>query len=163
MTKQAPDKKTIWKELGEIADPEIPVLTLVEMKVIRSVRVQNNQVTVVISPTYVGCPAVEAMKDEIRNRLSALGCAQINIEMTFTPPWSTEMLDETTREKLQGFGIAPPAKDKGDLAATLADPVPCPFCQSQKTHLESSFGPTLCRQIYYCDNCRQSFERFKPL
>ena len=163
MVKQTPDEKTIWKELEEIADPEIPVLTLVEMKVIRSVRVQDDQVTVVISPTYVGCPAVDAMKEEIRNRLNALGCAQIHIETTFTPPWSTEMLDETTREKLRSFGIAPPARNKGDLAATLAMPVPCPFCHSEETHLESSFGPTLCRQIYYCDSCRQSFDRFKPL
>ncbi|MCZ6776799.1 MAG: phenylacetate-CoA oxygenase subunit PaaJ [Ignavibacteria bacterium] len=163
MAQQTLDEKLIWKELEKIADPEIPVLTLVEMKVIRSVRVQDNQVTVVISPTYVGCPAMDAMKDEIRSRLRDLGCEQINLETTFAPPWSTEMLDETTREKLRSFGIAPPAKHKGDLAATLAAPVPCPFCHSEKTHMESSFGPTLCRQIYYCDTCRQSFDRFKPL
>ncbi|MER3523749.1 MAG: phenylacetate-CoA oxygenase subunit PaaJ [Ignavibacteria bacterium] len=156
-------EQDIRTELSKITDPEIPVLTLVEMKVIRSVKVADEVVTVVLSPTFVGCPAMEYMKNEIRSRLAALGCKDVRIETTFSPPWSTDMLDEDAKEKLRAFGIAPPPKNDGALEAVLALPVACPFCHSTATHLESAFGPTLCKQIYYCDACRQSFERFKPV
>jgi ring-1,2-phenylacetyl-CoA epoxidase subunit PaaD len=162
------DDKAIWQELWKITDPEIPVLSLVEMKVIRSVTVSDDAVKVVMSPTFVGCPAMEYMKNEIRTRLAELGCERVTIETTFSPPWSTDMLDDEVKEKLRAFGVAPPPKNGGELApmglvAVLALPVACPFCNSQNTHLDSPFGATLCKQIYYCDNCRQSFERFKPI
>ena len=157
------DKKAIWQALGAIADPEIPVLSLVEMKILRSVSVSDDGVKVVISPTFVGCPALEHMKSEIRERLAALGCSRVTIETTFSPPWSTDMLDDAVKEKLRVFGIAPPPRTGEDLVAVLSLPVACPFCNSQTTHLESAFGATLCKQIYYCDSCRQSFERFKPI
>lgn len=153
----------VWKELNAIKDPEIPVLSLVEMKVIRGVEITSDGVNVVLSPTFVGCPAMEHMKDEIRARLSALGFERVTIETTFSPPWSTDMLDENAKEKLRAFGIAPPPRNDGELVAVLQLPVACPFCQSTNTHLESPFGATLCKQIYYCDACRQSFERFKPV
>lgn len=157
------DEKRIWEELGTITDPEIPVLSLVEMKVIRSVSVSGDEVKVVMSPTFVGCPALEHMKSEIRSRLSEIGCERVEIETTFTPPWSTDMLSEDVKEKLRAFGVAPPPKNDGELVAVLALPVACPFCNSTRTNLESAFGATLCKQIYYCDECRQSFERFKPI
>ncbi len=157
------DEKTIWDELGKISDPEIPVLSLIEMKVIRSVSMENGEVKVVMSPTFVGCPALEYMKSEIRERLAGIGCEHVDIETTFTPPWSTDMLDDDVKEKLRKFGIAPPPRNEGEFTAVLALPVACPFCQSTNTHLESAFGATLCRQIFYCDECRQSFDRFKPI
>jgi ring-1,2-phenylacetyl-CoA epoxidase subunit PaaD len=157
------DERTIWQELGTIADPEIPVLSLVEMKVIRSVTRSADGVKVVLSPTFVGCPAMEHMKNEIRTKLADLGCANVTIETTFSPPWSTDMLDDVVKEKLRAFGIAPPPKNGEELVAVLQLPVACPFCNSTNTNLESPFGATLCKQIYYCDNCRQSFERFKPI
>lgn len=156
-------EETIREELGKITDPEIPVLSLVEMKVIRSIAVSDGGVKVVMSPTFVGCPAMDYMKDEIRARLAALGCERVTIETTFSPPWSTDMLDDDVKEKLRAFGIAPPPKNGEELVAVLALPVACPFCNSKHTHLESAFGATLCKQIFYCDECRQSFDRFKPI
>jgi ring-1,2-phenylacetyl-CoA epoxidase subunit PaaD len=156
-------EERIWEELGKITDPEIPVLTLVEMKVIRSVSMSVDGVKVVMSPTFVGCPALEHMKDEIQTRLAKLGCERVTVETTFTPPWSTDMLDNDVKEKLRLFGIAPPPKNGEELIAVLVLPVACPFCNSQNTHLDSPFGATLCKQIFFCDDCRQSFERFKPI
>ena len=139
------------------------MISLVEMKVIRGISVTEGGVTVTLSPTFVGCPALEHMKSEIRSQLAELGYQRVTIETTFTPPWSTDMLDEEVKEKLRQFGIAPPPKNDGELVAVLQLPVACPFCRSKQTHLESAFGATLCKQIYYCDACRQSFERFKPI
>ena len=156
-------EEQVWDALRKISDPEIPVLSLVEMKVIRSVVVSDNEVKVVLSPTFVGCPALEHMKNEIRNQLGEMGCGKVTIETTLTPPWSTDMLDDEVKEKLRQFGIAPPPKYDGELVAVLQLPVACPFCSSTRTNLESAFGATLCKQIYYCDACRQSFERFKPI
>lgn len=157
------DTATIWQQLAAITDPEIPVVSLVEMKVIRDVQVLNDAVKVVLAPTFVGCPALEQMKAEIRAKLSELGIENVVIESSFSPPWSTDMLDEEVKEKLRAFGIAPPPRNDGELAAVLALPVACPFCSSHNTALESEFGATLCKQIYYCNDCRQSFERFKPI
>ncbi|MDH4069804.1 MAG: phenylacetate-CoA oxygenase subunit PaaJ [Ignavibacteria bacterium] len=156
------EEARIWNELGKITDPEIPALTLTEMKVIRSVRV-NGKVTVVFSPTYVGCPATAQIMQEIRTCVAALGYREIAIETSFTPPWSTDMLDEDAREKLRMFGIAPPPDDASDIASALELAVHCPSCKSDQTTLESSFGSALCRQIFYCRSCRQSFERIKPI
>ncbi len=157
------EEMAIWKELEKIVDPEIPVVSLVEMKVIRKVSIDQSGITVLFSPTFVGCPATSAMLEEIRERLRLLGYEQVRIETTFSPPWSTDMLDDKVKEKLRVFGIAPPPREDGDLQAALAKPVICPFCGSEETQQENPFGPTLCRQIYYCNSCRQSFERFKPL
>jgi len=153
----------LWEALGTITDPEIPVLSLVEMKVIRSVSVGHDRAHVVISPTFVGCPAMDMMKSEIRNKLVSFGINHITIETTFSPPWSTDMLSEETREKLRLFGIAPPPQRGANLQTDLTQPVRCPFCSSEQTVLESPFGATLCRQLFFCQGCRQSFERFKPL
>ena len=133
------------------------------MKILRSVSVSDEGVKVILSPTFIGCPALDVMKNEIRSRLAALGCEQVTIETTFSPPWSTDMLDDEVKEKLRAFGIAPPPKTGEELVAVLSLPVACPFCNSSRTHLESAFGATLCKQIFYCDACRQSFDRFKPI
>ncbi len=156
------DEQGIWGELGAISDPEIPVLSLVDMKIIRKVSINKNGVSLLISPTFVGCPALEYIKDEIKTRLTAIGCVSVEIETTYSPPWSTDMLDEKVREKLRSFGISPPART-GEIPATLLIPAPCPFCGSSHTHMENEFGATLCKQIFYCDDCRQSFERFKTI
>lgn len=158
----AVDERAVWRELENITDPEIPVLSLVDMKIIRQVSVGEAGITVLISPTFAGCPALEHIKDEIRTRLAALGCGTVEIHTTYSPPWSSDMLDERSREKLRAFGIAPPARTTG-IPATLSLPTACPFCGSFHTRMESEFGATLCKQIFYCDDCRQSFERFKTL
>lgn len=156
------DERTIWQELEKITDPEIPVLTLVDMKIIRSVALREGKATVVFSPTFVGCPALDHIRNEIRTRLNALGCTDVDIQTTYTPPWSTEMLDENVREKLRAFGIAPPARTI-EIPASFHIKATCPFCGSIHTRMESEFGATLCKQLFYCDECRQSFERFKTI
>lgn len=157
------DTRRAWEAVAEIPDPEIPTLTLAEMKVLRSVDANPDGVRVVIAPTFAGCPALDHIRGEIRRRLLAAGARTVSIETSYSPPWSTDMLDESAREKLRAFGIAPPPPASGDLAVALELPVPCPYCGASPTRLDSPFGPTLCRQIFYCDSCRQSFERFKPL
>ena len=156
------DEKAIWSELEKITDPEIPVLSLVEMKIIRSVSLRDRRASIQISPTFVGCPALAYIKDEITARLTGLGCSSVDIETTFFPPWSTDMLDASVRDKLRTFGIAPPAHST-EISATMSIPAACPFCGSMNTKLESEFGATLCKQLFYCSGCRQSFERFKTI
>lgn len=153
----------VWKALGEVADPEIPVLSLVDLGVIRSVQVQESGVEIEMTPTFTGCPALERMKEDVEMKLKSKGFESVVIRVNHAVQWSTDNLDETTKEKLRVFGIAPPPKTMESLAVTLELPVVCPFCSSARTHLESPFGATLCKQIYYCDSCLQSFERFKPL
>lgn len=158
-----PTEQAIWSALATIPDPEIPVLTLVEMKIIRSVSIDGGEVHVLLSPTFVGCPALEHMKEEIRTRLADIGCGVVSIETTFSPPWTTDLLEPETLEKLRVYGIAPPPKFGHDLSSTLALPVSCPACGSTDTRMQSPFGATLCKQMYVCGNCRQPFERFKPV
>lgn len=157
------DEQVIWSELKKIHDPEIPVLSLVEMKIIRSVNIEDGVATVVMSPTFVGCPALDYMRTEIQTRLKRIGFDNVRVEMTFSPPWSTDMLDEPVLEKLRLFGVAPPPRLGDDLGGTLSVPAPCPFCGSSRTHMQSAFGATLCKQLYVCEDCRQPFERFKPV
>ena len=156
-------EKEIWAALATIQDPEIPVLTLVEMKIVRAIEAQGKRVRVVMSPTFVGCPALETMKAAVRERLGALGFDDVAIEITFTPPWSTDMLEPATLEKLRVYGVAPPPPIGDDLGASLARPVACPSCGSTNTRVQSLFGATLCKQLFICGNCRQPFERFKPV
>ena len=163
MTSRKLDEAAVWDALKDIADPEIPVLSLVDMKIIRQVKVEDKIVHVSMSPTFLGCPAFDQMKSDVRQRLLDVGFSDVVIATSFSPPWTTAMLDAAAREKLREFGIAPPGHHEHDLTQSHSDIVVCPFCGSERTHLENSFGPTLCRQIYYCDSCLQPFERFKSL
>ncbi|MGH2568765.1 MAG: 1,2-phenylacetyl-CoA epoxidase subunit PaaD [Bacteroidota bacterium] len=149
--------------LETIVDPEIPVVSLLELRVIRNLSVEGNRAVVEMTPTFLGCPALDYMKREIREKLLAKGFDEVTIDVKLSPLWTTDLLTEEVREKLRAFGIAPPEQRGQNLLDTLNKPVACPFCHSYETRLTSPFGPTLCRQIFYCDQCKQSFERFKPL
>jgi ring-1,2-phenylacetyl-CoA epoxidase subunit PaaD len=153
----------VWDALKEVVDPEIPVLSLVDMKIVRDVRIEGNKVYVSMTPTFAGCPAIYQMKSDIEEKLLGLGFENINIELSFKEPWSTEMLDDEARAKLETFGITPPGRHDGDPTKTVHAAVQCPYCKSEDTTMENPFGPTLCRMIYYCNSCRQPFERFKAL
>jgi len=150
----------VWNCLESIKDPEVPALSIVELKIARGVHVDGDKATVEISPTFVGCPALELIAGSIHEKLLGMGFKTVDINKSYTAQWSTDMLDETAREKLQTFGIAPP-----DLAGSVSIEVPtvCPYCKSTETQLENPFGATLCKQLYYCNSCRQSFEKFKTL
>jgi ring-1,2-phenylacetyl-CoA epoxidase subunit PaaD len=148
--------------LEAVKDPEIPVISIVELGLVADVRIGADGVRVALTPTFAGCPAVEVMRAEAERQLRALG-APAAVTLTFDPPWDSDRISAAGRRKLQEFGLAPPPRKAGpaDLITLLmAD---CPYCGSADTRLESAFGPTLCRAIYYCDGCRQSFEQFKPL
>jgi ring-1,2-phenylacetyl-CoA epoxidase subunit PaaD len=155
----------VWDALAEIPDPEIPVISLVDLGVVRDVNVVNGQVRVEFTPTFLGCPALEVMRDEIAERIRELG-AEPEIQVLTDDSWSTDRITAEGREKLRASGFAPPAP-RGEAAPTLvqlqSNAFRCPYCGSTDTRLENIFGPTPCRSLRYCTSCRQPFEQFKTI
>jgi ring-1,2-phenylacetyl-CoA epoxidase subunit PaaD len=164
----SPDEKEltaglIWQVLESIHDPEIPVVSVVEMGMIRSVGLDDQKVIVHFAPTFAGCPALDVIQSAIRKQLLELGAMEVQVQVTFSPPWTSDWITPEARQKLERFGLAPPPLHAGRLEQALEMAAICPFCGSQETRLVNSFGPTLCRAIYVCNNCTQPFEQFKPL
>jgi len=153
----------IWNALNKVPDPEIPVVSLVEMGIVRDVRLFPNGVEITMTPTFSGCPALKVMADDIETKLREIGFAQVRINTTLSPPWTSDWITDAARAKLKAFGLAPPARHGGNIQVIFFDPVACPYCDSPNTSIKNSFGSTLCRAIYYCHDCRQPFEQFKPL
>ena len=145
----------VWEALEEIPDPEIPVVSLVELGVIRSVDVENGRVRIEFTPTFLGCPALEFMKRAIEEKVPGAEVAVI-----IDDSWSTDKITPAGREKLRAAGFAPPAPRLVQLQSQVHK---CPYCGSTETHLENIFGPTPCRSLRYCDSCRQPFEQFKTI
>jgi ring-1,2-phenylacetyl-CoA epoxidase subunit PaaD len=152
----------IWRALGEVMDPEIPVVSVVDMGIVREVALQGDKANITMTPTFAGCPALEVMRRDIAERVRELGIALVTVETALTPPWTTDWISEAGREKLRAFGLAPPPHG-GSAAITFFDLAECPRCGSTRTTLRNAFGPTLCRMIYTCDDCRETFDQFKPL
>jgi ring-1,2-phenylacetyl-CoA epoxidase subunit PaaD len=155
----------VWSALDEVPDPEIPVISLVELGVVRDVRVDGPRVSVTLTPTFLGCPALEAMRDALEAKLSALG-AEPTVEVELGDAWSTDRITPSGREKLRAAGFAPPAPREATaprLVQLQAKAFRCPYCGSTETRLENIFGPTPCRSIRYCESCRQPFEQFKTI
>jgi ring-1,2-phenylacetyl-CoA epoxidase subunit PaaD len=151
----------IWEALDEIPDPEIPVVSLVDLGVIRSVDVQNEHVRIEFTPTFLGCPALEFMKRAIEEKVPGAEVAVITDDS-----WSTDKITPAGREKLRAAGFAPPAPREATapkLVQLQAQVFRCPYCGSTETRLENIFGPTPCRSLRYCDSCRQPFEQFKTI
>ena len=170
MTQAVADPRAarVWSELATISDPEIPAIGLVDLGVIGSVTVDDRRVEVELLPTFVGCPAIGVMQERIIERIGALGVAdEVEVRISFDPPWTSERISPEGRERLRLSGFAPPQMGPmpldGDLFEELAvlSVAECPYCGSRNTALENSFGPTLCRAIYHCSDCRQPFEQFK--
>lgn len=159
-----PRMAAIWRALEAVTDPEIPVISVVDMGIIADVRVDDRRVAVDMTPTFVGCPALDVIRENIRSAVHALGEQDVEVNVVFDPPWSSDRITEEGRRKLKAFGLAPPVRPcaGAPLAASL-EQVPCPHCNSTHTEVESFFGPTLCRSIHYCRDCLQSFEHFKPV
>jgi ring-1,2-phenylacetyl-CoA epoxidase subunit PaaD len=156
----------IWAYLEEVKDPEVPVLSVVELGIVRDVRVAEQGVTVVITPTYSGCPAMHVIEQDIIAGLAAHGVAPVTIETVFTPAWTSDWISSEAKAKLEAYGIAPPghAGDEGGLVMlTRRTPVACPYCKSTRTTLKSEFGSTACKSINFCNECRQPFEQFKAI
>jgi ring-1,2-phenylacetyl-CoA epoxidase subunit PaaD len=158
-------EQQVWEALAEIADPEIPVISLVDLGVIRSVGVSRGQVRVEFTPTFLGCPALEAMRDAMTERIAALG-AEPDVQVISDDSWSTDRITPEGREKLRASGFAPPTpREVGGpkLVQLQSNAFRCPYCGSQDTALENIFGPTPCRSVRYCRSCRQPFEQFKTI
>ena len=155
----------VWEALARIPDPEIPVISLVELGVVRSVDVENGSVRVAFTPTFLGCPALETMKRQLEAAISGLG-ARPEVEVVSDDSWSTDRITAEGREKLRAAGFAPPAPREA-VAPTLLQlqsaVFRCPYCGSTETKLENIFGPTPCRSLRYCEACRQPFEQFKTI
>ncbi len=153
----------VWQVLDTISDPEIPVVSLVELGIVREVQFVDGGFIVTITPTFAGCPAMHHMREEIFEKLRAIGIEKIEVRTALIPPWTSEWLSAEVRAKINRFGIAPPPHHTGDLEIKLMEAVACPYCGSMDTMMDNPFGPTLCQSLHYCRSCRQSFQRFKPL
>jgi ring-1,2-phenylacetyl-CoA epoxidase subunit PaaD len=156
--------QAVFDLLGTVKDPEVPVLSVVELGVVRGVEVDQDRVTVTITPTYSGCPALHVMEREIHQALANAGFTAVSIRTEYAPAWTTDWLSPAAREKLRAYGIAPPGPAGDDLPLALGPTVrtvPCPFCGSTNTARQSEFGPTACKSLHVCRSCRQPFEHFK--
>ena len=162
----------IWAALAEIPDPEIPAISLVDLGVIHAFAFAalpggGERLTVELMPTFVGCPAIEVMRRQIGERLTELAVAdKVAVELTFAEPWTSDRISPAGREALRLSGFAPPVhigSTFGGDSLTVLPIATCPYCGSRNTTLENPFGPTLCRAIYHCADCRQPFEAFKPV
>jgi ring-1,2-phenylacetyl-CoA epoxidase subunit PaaD len=156
----------IWNLLGQIPDPEVPAINIVELGVVRDVIILENGsgVEVVMTPTYSGCPAMKVMEDEVKEKLSTEGIP-VKIKIIYKPAWTTEWMSDETKAKLKAYGISPPPKLTFEhlhpLSSVKSTEVICPFCDSTDTTLTSQFGSTACKALHYCNHCHQPFELFK--
>jgi ring-1,2-phenylacetyl-CoA epoxidase subunit PaaD len=159
-----PSQILAW--LDEVKDPEVPVLSVVELGVVRDVHIAGSRVVVDITPTYSGCPAMHVMEEDIVRTLRANGVEHVTVRTVFREPWTTDWMSAEAREKLRAYGIAPPlGTGEGDALVPLRRraSVPCPFCGSHHTSRQSEFGSTACKAIFVCSDCRQPFDYFKAI
>jgi ring-1,2-phenylacetyl-CoA epoxidase subunit PaaD len=162
----AVSRAAIWRYLEDVKDPEVPVLSVVELGIVRDVKVAEHGVTVVITPTYSGCPAMHVIEQDIIEGLNAHGVSPVTIETVFVPAWTSDWISDAAKQKLIAYGIAAPgraAEEGGLVTLTRRVPVACPYCKSTRTTLRSEFGSTACKSINFCNDCRQPFEQFKAI
>jgi len=165
------DKASILSALADVLDPEIPVLSVVELGVIRAISIDGERVTVDMTPTFAGCPALAIMQAQVAERVRRIGASQVEVRLVLAPPWTTDWISDEARAKLRAFGLAPAPRLVGATGAAAGgllqiqfdQPAVCPHCGSTNTELKNAFGPTLCRALYYCHNCQEPFEQFKAL
>ncbi len=157
-------ESSVWEALEDVKDPEIPVLSIVELGVVRTVSVNGDKALVEITPTFSACPAYQVMVSSVKAKLRELGARQVEVRTILSPPWTTDWLSDEAREKLRQFGLAVPARHGGQLDAAIdAGAAVCPYCGSSNTRQTNSFGCTPCRAIAFCEDCRQPFEQLKPV
>lgn len=153
--------------LREVLDPEVPVLNVVELGIVRDAVVEGDTVRVDVTPTYSGCPAMRTIEEEITATLERHGFRTVEVRTVFQPVWTTAWMSEEARRKLRDYGIAPPGSVRVEASPIGLGPtvrrVPCPFCGSRSTETRSEFGATACKSLHYCNGCHQPFEHFKPI
>lgn len=158
-------EQAIWSVLTEVMDPEIPVVSVVDLGIVRDVTIDGDDVEVKVSPTYTGCPATQLIEMEILEALQRNGYPKVRVKRALSPAWTTEWISEQGRDKLRAYGIAPPAAVKGRVSALLGQEleVACPRCGSTNTRKVSEFGSTPCKAHYTCTDCLEPFDYFKCL
>jgi ring-1,2-phenylacetyl-CoA epoxidase subunit PaaD len=155
----------VWDALARVPDPEIPVISLVDLGVVRDVEVEGDRVRITSTPTFLGCPALEVMRAQMAATIAGLG-AEPEIDVVSDDSWSTDRITPAGRERLREAGFAPPAPREASaptLVQLQSKAFRCPYCGSTETRLENIFGPTPCRSLRYCEACRQPFEQFKTI
>jgi ring-1,2-phenylacetyl-CoA epoxidase subunit PaaD len=156
----------VMEVLDQVKDPEVPVISIVELGIVRGIEVTGDRVRVDITPTYSGCPAMRTIEEEVVAALRNYGFGEVTVRTVFQPAWTTEWIGEEARRKLREYGIAPPGHlDAGapvQLGQTVRQ-VACPYCGSTLTELRSQFGSTACKSLHYCTACQQPFEHFKAI
>ena len=158
------NKELILEALKDVKDPEIPTVSLVDLGLITNIEIANSQhVKVSMIPTFSGCPALAVMKDDVKKRVEKMGVEHVEIEIDNSTAWSTNMISEQGLKDIEKIGLSSPKKFCGELNLEAPPAVECPKCKSEKTVQLSPFGPTLCRAIYYCNDCEETFEQFKPV
>jgi len=170
-TRPAPiTREAVLAALEDVKDPEIPVVSVVDLGIVQSVEVAGADVTVSITPTFTGCPALAVMRAEIAACVRALGAATVRVPVVLDPPWSSDRIAPEARARMARIGLAPPPPSRRfaadaslGLVVAAPEPVACAFCGSTDTTLENPFGPTICRSLHYCNGCQQPFEQFKAL
>jgi ring-1,2-phenylacetyl-CoA epoxidase subunit PaaD len=168
MVSGAVTRDDVFAILDEVKDPEVPVLSVVELGIVRDVAVDGRGVTVTITPTYSGCPAMRVIEEDITAALEARGLSPIRLETVYAPAWTTEWMSAEAKQKLSAYGIAPPGRLQEESLVRLTrspavERVACPYCGSKNTETRSEFGSTACKAIMYCRACEQPFEYFKPI
>lgn len=161
-------REQVFAWLEEVKDPEVPVLSVVELGVVRDAIVSDDGgIAVTITPTYSGCPAMRVIEESIREALLLRGAPSVTVTTVFTPAWTTDWIPETAKAKLEAYGIAPPgrtpASDELVPLRRATESIRCPFCKSQRTTLRSAFGSTSCKALWVCEECTQPFEAFKAI
>ena len=153
-----------WRVLGSVLDPEVPALSVVDLGIVREVGVQDSgALEVVLTPTYSGCPATEAIEADVRSALDAAGLAPLQVRYRLAPAWTSDWISAEGRRKLAAYGIAPPPEPGASVVHWVARNVACPRCRSARTERLSAFGSTACKSLYRCLDCREPFEFFKPI
>lgn len=154
----------VWQALAQVPDPEIPVVNVVEMGIVRDVQVEGGKVVVTMTPTFSGCPALHVIRENLERAVRGLGFAEVEVKTVLFPPWSTDSITPQAKEKLRQYGIAPPRPaDEFGLIELEPAPIRCPRCGSLNTSTKNTFGPTLCKSIHVCNDCREPFEGFKSV
>jgi len=151
----------IFNLISEIPDPEIPVITIKDLGILRDVKLVDDTCIVTITPTYTACPAMGMIEDQIKEILSSHGIQKVKVELTYTPAWTTDWLSQEAKTKLKNYGIAPPNHSSCTKLFSTADVVICPQCNSKHTTLISRFGSTACKALYKCEDCKETFDLFK--
>ena len=164
MNVKTPDIQMAWSYLEEIKDPEIPVLSIVDLGIVREVDIEDKAVTVTITPTYTGCPAMDMIAASIKMELMGRGYTDVLVKLVISPAWTTDWMTERGKQQLKEYGIAPPNPRQqvcNDKLFAPDEAVQCPHCESWHTHRISEFGSTACKALYQCDDCKEPFDYFK--